>query len=85
MDYVGKFEGMNEAWKVIAEKLSLEYYPVFGEHRKTVLGKASLVRKKLFDVIRGELLNDDIIGILQEFYRKDFELFGYPKEYVVDI
>lgn len=78
MDHLGKFEEMNESWKIITDKLGIPYSPVHNVHQKSLRGKASFLRKKIAGDYSQEM-DEEVYELLYTYYRRDFELFNYPK------
>lgn len=64
VDYIGKFEELNTAWEHIAQRARVEKVAL-PHLRKTIHKKVPL--------------NEKSKNIIYEFYKKDFELFGYSK------
>ncbi len=81
MDYIGRFEEMNDSWKIITQKLGVPYNPVHNVHQKSIRGKASLLRKKITGDFNQEM-DDEVYELLHSFYKKDFELFNYSGHHI---
>lgn len=67
VDFVGRYENLNEDWKVVQKKHQLKNLPHLNQGKK----------KNWMDFYTRELAD-----IVYERYKNDFELFGYQDEYV---
>ena len=76
MDYVGKYETMDESWKFITSKLLIDYQPINNKHRYSLKYKLKHMKNKLFDLFHP--YRD--VPLVHDFYKKDFELFGYSDD-----
>lgn len=76
MDYTGKFETMNESWRLICAHLSIDYQPIYQKQSQTII---HLLKNRLFDFFQRY---DQVFPLIYDFYRKDFELFGYDQDVI---
>jgi hypothetical protein len=86
MDYIAKYEFMNDSWREISDKLSISYTPIFNRDRKFGLKKRFTDSyKTMFDFLFPEyhpsFLNNEILPLIQDFYKEDFEQFEYSQDF----
>ncbi len=78
MDYVGKFESMNDDWKIICNNINIEYEPIYNQNKDSWKSKLSSIRKLLNkSVFTSFTLNQETSDLIKKFYEKDYEIFGY--------
>ena len=64
-DFIGKFENFEKDWKYVADKISLP----------KKIGHYNVFR--LYDY--RDYYTDNEIGLVETYYKEDFEAFGYEK------
>jgi hypothetical protein len=62
IDYVGKFENLNEDWKTLADKINVG---------------GNLTKKKYSAANYKDLYTEKLVEIVSDVYRRDLELFNY--------
>jgi len=67
-DFVGKFENLNQDWKIVCERIGLEYRSL--PHKN---------KSGLDDEVVNLFYTDDLLEFLFHKYSDDFEVFGYDK------
>ena len=80
MDYIGKFESMNDDWKVICKHISIEYEPIWNKNKASWNWKSKLksIKKSLNkSVLQSFSLTEETSDLIRKFYEKDYEIFGY--------
>lgn len=75
MDYVGKFESMDDDWKIICHKINIEYEPIFNRHQESWKSKLKKSFKKY--VFNRFSFTQEDRDLVRNFYKKDYEIFGY--------
>lgn len=74
MDYIGKFETMNQSWQLICSHLSIDYNPIYQQKSPNII---HLLKNSFFDFFHRY---EQVFPLIYNFYQKDFELFGYDCE-----
>ncbi len=69
LDFVGKFENLEKDFKEVMKKAGIRNHPKLPHKRKSK-------KKKDYK----DYYNEETKRLVQEKYKKDFELFGYSKE-----
>lgn len=64
---------MNESWQLICSHLSIDYEPIYKKKSPNILLSFT---NSIFDFFNKY---EDVFPLIYEFYKKDFELFGYDK------
>ena len=90
MDYIGYYEEMNGSWKIICDKLGIEYSNIKDKNKKRYIFKKPIYRnmKKYIKtkIVKSKIqqklktlgfYDKDIINKIQNFYSNDMELFNY--------
>ncbi|MFQ5753985.1 MAG: hypothetical protein ACE5HI_18515 [bacterium] len=68
VDYVGHFETFDEDWKAICTKIGIPYIKLLVVHK---------IKKKHY---KEYYPNKQILNLVYNYYKKDFDYFGYEKE-----
>jgi hypothetical protein len=78
MDFVGKYESMNEDWEKICQKINIPYEPIWNKHLSpegsrtdtlSMLPKPNSIPN--FEIV----LTEKMVDIVKNVYQKDYELF----------
>lgn len=73
VDFVGRYENLEEDLLRVCKKLDIECNVKFGDNDKNKSIKSQLKYKDFY-------FNDEIVDLVYNFYKRDFEEFGYEKD-----
>lgn len=86
MDYIGRFESLDESWLDITTKLGISYQPI-SELNKQDFSWRKKASRRVFNLyhwwrslLNKGLYNKEVREIVIDFYQRDYDLFGYSSE-----
>lgn len=82
-DYIGRYENLDEDWRIICSEIDIEYLPLPQKGFVSAIGKTNNPNKKniptesMKKINYKDFYNEDLKNIIAARYKKDIELFNY--------
>lgn len=79
MDYIGRFEQMDEAWETVSSALRLPYQPMRDQNRRLLRRWLAVTKGRTIDALHAMRWTPRAREAVDNYYRQDFDVFGYPE------